>query len=412
MSRTLSLFEGYGIEIELMLVDRETLDVRSIADDVLREAAGADDWIEDYFDGAIGWSNELACHLIELKTSAPVASFEGVADEFERSVARLERLLARRDARVLPSGMHPWMDPAREARLWPHQNAEVYAAYDRLFDCRRHGWANVQAVHLNLPFADEQEFGRLMAAARLVLPLLPAIAAASPFVEGRSTGLLDNRLDFYRTNSARVPAMAGDIIPEPVYGIEEYRREVLGAIEAELRAVGADPALYGQEWTNARGAIARFERMALEIRLLDAQECPRADLAMAAATAGVVRALVEERWSSHAEQRAWPSEPLAELLARTTTSGPRTKLADPEYLALFGSSPERSPTAGALWNELAEQTFAGPPELAAKLELVLKKGTLAQRLLTAVGSRPTRERFRRVMSELAGCPASGRSFLP
>ena len=54
--------------------------------------------------------------------------------------------------------MHPWMDP-RAASLWPHEYGEVYAAYDRIFDCRRHGWANLQSVHLNLPFADEREFG-------------------------------------------------------------------------------------------------------------------------------------------------------------------------------------------------------------------------------------------------------------
>ena len=411
MTRPLSLFEGYGIEIESMIVDAESFDVRPISDQVLRAASGADEWVEDHDDGPIAWSNELVCHLIELKTNGPVASFQGVAAAFERSVANLERLLAEHGARVLPSGMHPWMDPARETRLWPHDHGPVYAAYDRLFDCRRHGWANVQAVHLNLPFADEREFARLMAATRLVLPLLPGIAAASPFVEGRNTGLLDNRLDFYRTNSARIPSMTGDVIPEPIYGFEAYRSEVLGAIDAELRSAGADEALLGQEWTNARGAIARFDRMAVEIRLLDAQECPRADLAMAAAVAGLVRALVEERWSSFEAQSAWPSEPLAELLMHATATGPRTKLEDPAYLALFGRDPERAPTVGALWGALAEETFAGPPELAAKLELVLQKGTLAQRLLAAVGTRPTRERFQRVLAELAECPASGRSFL-
>ena len=43
---------------------------------------------------------------------------------------------------------------------------------------------NIQAVHLTLPFRGASEFGRLMAACRVVLPLLPALAASSPFVEG------------------------------------------------------------------------------------------------------------------------------------------------------------------------------------------------------------------------------------
>ena len=50
----------------------------------------------------------------------------------------------------------------------------MYEAYDRIFDCRGHGWANLQAVHLNLPFSGDEEFGRLHAAIRLVLPIMPA----------------------------------------------------------------------------------------------------------------------------------------------------------------------------------------------------------------------------------------------
>ena len=89
----------------------------------------------------------------------------------------------------MPTGMHPWMDPAREFELWPHGDREIYAAFDRIFDCRGHGWANLQSMHLNLPFADDDEFGRLHAAIRALLPLLPALAASSPFADGHARGL-------------------------------------------------------------------------------------------------------------------------------------------------------------------------------------------------------------------------------
>ena len=36
----LGLFEGWGIELEYMIVDRATLDVRPIGDQLLRAAAG------------------------------------------------------------------------------------------------------------------------------------------------------------------------------------------------------------------------------------------------------------------------------------------------------------------------------------------------------------------------------------
>jgi hypothetical protein len=63
---TYELFEVTGIEIEYMIVDRETLAVRPIADLVL----GADGELEL---GSIACSNELVLHVIELKTNGPGA---------------------------------------------------------------------------------------------------------------------------------------------------------------------------------------------------------------------------------------------------------------------------------------------------------------------------------------------------
>src|SRR2546421_126116 len=122
------------------------------------------------------------------------------------------------------SGLHPWMDPARDMRLGPHEGSEIYETFNRIFGCRGHGWANLQSVHVNLPFADDEEFGRLHAAIRLILPIVPALAASSPFVEGRATGMLDNRLAVHGSNSSRVPSIAGRVVPEPVFSIQRYRR--------------------------------------------------------------------------------------------------------------------------------------------------------------------------------------------
>ena len=411
-AKPLSLFEGYGIEIESMVVDADTLDVRSIVDELLREASGADGWVEDFEDGDIGWSNELVSHVVELKTAGPAPSYAGVAERFVASSRRMGALLAEGwNARLMPTGMHPWMDPARETRIWPHESAPIYRAYDRLFDCRRHGWANLQSVHLNLPFADEHEFARLMAAVRLVLPLVPALAASSPIVEGRATGKLDNRLEFYRTNAERAPSMAAEVIPEPVYGFAEYEQSVLGGVDRELAALGADAVLRGQEWTNARGAITRFDRMAIEIRLIDAQECAAADLAVAAAVSGLVRALVEERWAPLRAQRAWSTTALVELLRGAIRSGPDAPV-DRGYSAVFGLESSGELTMGALWRRVAETTFDGSTELEGALQVVLRDGTLAQRILAALGPAFDRRELKRVYGELCGCLADGRSLRP
>lgn len=409
--KPLSLFEGYGIEIESVVVDKETLEVRPVVDQLLREAGGLGEWIEDYDDGAIGWSNELVAHVVELKTNGPAPTFDGLVADFRASAGRADALLKRTSqARLMPTGMHPWMDPRVETKLWPHESGPVYREYHRLFDCFRHGWANVQSVHLNLPFADETEFARLMAASRLVLPLIPALAASSPIVEGRVTGLLDNRLEFYRTNAQRVPAMAGEVIPEPVYGIAEYRDKILAAVDRGLGEIDADEILRGREWTNARGAIARFDRNAIEIRLIDAQECAAADLAVAALVSAVVRALVEERWASFERQCAVPSRALVDLLAASVRDGPRVEAVPAEIGSLFGVEAGKCATLGRVWESLAESTFDGPSELEPALQVILREGVLAERILTALGPAFDRSRLRAVYAELCECLASGRSF--
>ncbi len=406
----LHLFQAFGIEIELMIVEREFLDVRPICDQLLHKVTGT--WSGDYAAGRIGWSNELALHLVELKSSAPEPTLSGLAAAYQENVRRIDELLSGFGARLCASGMHPWMDPRRETRLWPHEYAEVYRAYDRIFDCKSHGWANLQATHVNLPFSGNEEFGRLHAAIRLVLPLLPVLAASSPVLEGRATGALDNRLEVYRTNGGKVPSMAGRVIPEPVFDIQEYQARILAPIYADLAPHDPEE-LLRFEFANSRGAIARFERDAIEIRLLDAQECPQADLALAFAVGAVVRALVEERWAPFTEQKRWEVEPLAELLWRTTVHGPAAVISDPAYLAVFGRSGASPRTAGELWRELVEEVVAPSPgsdEFLEHLELVLERGTLAQRILRALGGDFSRARLRAVYRELADCLHEGRSF--
>jgi glutamate---cysteine ligase / carboxylate-amine ligase len=406
--RPLALFEGYGIEIEYMLVDAETLDVRSTADELLRTAAGTKEFVADHDDGDIGWSNELVSHVLEFKTAGPVASLAGVDAAFDASLARAQAILARSGARLMPTGSHPWMDPSKETRVWPHEGAEIYRTFDRIFNCRRHGWSNLQSVHLNLSFADEEELGRLLAAARLVLPLLPALAASSPFCEGRATGLLDTRLDHYKQNATLVPAMAGGIIPEPFFTIPEYQAGIFERIDADLLPHDPERLLVGHEWTNARGAIARFDRMALELRLIDTQECPRADIAIAAAASDAMRALVEERWLSWSEQKAFAHAPLAGLLDAAIARGPGAAVADPRFAAAFGAHGAK--TLGEVWAGLLEQAYTGPAVQGEALDLILTEGTLAERILRATGPAPARQKLAEVYGELCRCLVDGRQF--
>jgi gamma-glutamyl:cysteine ligase YbdK (ATP-grasp superfamily) len=402
----LHLFEGYGVELEYMIVDAHTLDVRPIADWLIEAEHGA---IENEIErGAFAWSNELARHVVEIKTNGPVPRLDGLARGFSAETARIDALLAPRGARLLPTGMHPWMDPAREFELWPYGDREIYAAFDRIFDCRGHGWANLQSAHLNLPFADDDEFGRLHAAARALLPLLPALAAASPFVDGAHCGQLDTRLDVYRHNAGRVPSIAGTVVPEPIFTQADYQA-LLASLYADLAPLDPEGTLH-HEWVNARGCIARFDRMALEIRVLDVQECPRADLAIAWAVSRTLRALCDPDPTHQARLCALATAPLADLLARTTAHAERAAVDDAELLRALGLD-GAARTAQEVWQALFDRHLAPDRDGAEHrpaLELLLEEGCLARRIVHRVGEKPTREALTALYRELADCLREGR----
>jgi gamma-glutamyl:cysteine ligase YbdK (ATP-grasp superfamily) len=401
-SAPLGLFEGFGVELEYMIVDAHTLDVRPISDRVLCAVAGS--YVSEHELGALAWSNELALHVIELKTNGPAESLSPLAERFQGHVRQINEILAPLGARLMPTAMHPWMRPEAELKLWPHEYNAVYEAFHRIFDCRGHGWANLQSVHLNLPFADDEQFGRLHAAIRLLLPILPALAASSPVVERRLTGLADNRLDVYRGNCRRVPLVTANVVPEGVFTRNEYDDQILKAMYRQIAPLDPEGTLQ-HEWLNARGAIARFERQTIEIRVLDVQECPAADLAICQAVVGVLEALIAERWSSVARQQSAGVASLAETLTATIRDAEGAVMTDREYLGHFGIKlPGIS--AGDLWRHLMKQI--GALESDPALSIILGEGPLARRIERALHG--DLSRLEAVYGHLCECLAEGRMF--
>lgn len=403
----LHLFDGFGVELEYMIVDRHSLAVAPLADQVLQAQAGS---LQNQVEvGTLCWSNELVLHVIELKTNGPARSLKGLADQFQDSIGQVEAHLAALGGRLMPGGMHPWMDPLTETRLWPHGDSSIYEAYNRIFGCQGHGWSNLQSSHLNLPFQGDEEFGRLHAAIRLLLPLLPALAASSPIVGGRFSGLLDYRLHAYQQNQRKIPQIAGTLIPEPAFTRAAYQQQVLEPIYQAIAPYDPE-ALLQEEWLNSRGAIARFDRCSIEIRLLDIQECPRADLAIIDLLCSVLKAFVEERWSSYEEQKSWAMGPLAKWLAATIGDAGKTRIHAPGYLNLFGFAGKQT-TMGELWQHLAG---ALRPELIARkdqpLSVILNQGTLARRILKTAGTSPTRLQLADIYGRLCDCLSAGEMF--
>ncbi|MEJ2031563.1 MAG: glutamate-cysteine ligase family protein [Deltaproteobacteria bacterium] len=409
-SKQLHLFEGIGIELEYMIVDRQTLAIRPVADEVLRMVTGR--YQSDYEQEDICWSNELALHVVELKTCGPVQDLAETLDRFRRDIARINTLLERSGAMLMPTGAHPWMDPFCETRLWPHEQNVIYEAYHRIFDCRGHGWSNLQSVHLNLPFADDEEFGRLHAAIRVLLPLLPALAASTPIVDLQIKESLDYRLEVYKSNSQRIPSVTGRVVPEPVFTRDEYERRIFVPMYRDIAPFDQEGILR-YEWLNARGAIARFDRSTIEIRIIDVQECPLADLAVASLVFATLKALVAGKWSTLAEQQRWEAEPLAALLDRTIRRAEKTPIEELAYAALFSMEAEKGLTAGKLWQRIFEalkEEGTINPTFFPALDIILTRGSLASRIIGRLGAELTKPAVAEVYNELCSCLAEGRMF--
>lgn len=405
----LSIFEGYGIELEYMIVDAATLDVLPVSDELIKRASGR--YTNDVESDGMGWSNEFVLHVIELRNSEPVPAIDGLDERFAAEVARINGILADMGGMLLPTAMHPWMDPRTETRLWPHRYSRIYNTYHRIFDCRNHGWANVQSSQVNVSFNGDGDFARLHGAVRFLLPLLPALAASSPVVDGRVTGTMDNRLVHYRGNQRIVPSISGEVIPEPVYTGAEYRERVLERMYVEVAPYDPEGILR-HEWLNSRGAIPRFDRSAIEIRLLDVQECPTSDMAIAELVVAALKAVAAERWEGLESVLAWEGGRLGAVLDRTVRDGDEAVIDDGAYLSALGLKVSKA-RASEVWRHLAVEGLTGEfftTKRGAALETILTRGVLARRIIKALGHDPGRERLREVYGELSRCLARGTVF--
>ena len=410
MNNPLDLFEAVGIELEYMIVAQDTLSVMPVADKVLTAKAGK--LVSDLEDGSVGWSNELVLHVIELKTNGPAASFDGLAEAFHRHISEINHLLSPMGGRLMPTACHPWMDPLTETVLWPHEYSPIYEAYDRIFSCQGHGWSNLQSMHINLPFNGDEEFGRLHAAIRLLLPIMPALTAASPILDGKTTGFMDGRMEVYRHNSEKIPSIAGLIIPEPVYDRRTYERDIFQRMYADIAPFDPDNVLQ-DEFLNSRGAIARFERGSIEIRILDIQETPLADVAVAALITAVLKQLCQTQGSALATMQQIGTDQLAGIFLDTIRRAETAVIDNEDYASLLGLKMALPTTVGRFWRALFKKAVAEgaiPDHLQQPLEVILNKGCLSRRILAATGPDPDHEDLKRVYGELCQCLADGTMF--
>lgn len=400
------LFEVFGIELEYMLVNKKNLKIVPQVDELLLLKQG--EITSDVENGEIAWSNELVAHVVELKTNGPAKDLKKLSDQFHQNIVEINELLAAKELQLLPTASHPMMNPLTDTQLWKHSYSEVYALYNRIFNCKGHGWANVQSMHINLPFYEDLEFEKLHAAIRVLLPLLPALAASSPIFEAKLTGFKDSRMQVYKTNQKEIPVLAGKVIPERVFSKAAYYKEIFEPINQAIKPYDTEKILE-HHFLNSRGAIARFDRNAIEIRVLDLQECPKADLAIAMFVIEVLKWMIDHL--DLVQLKLLHEDELFKILNETIRSAEEANIEHVEFLSVLGFT-EKNYTAQEIWKELFEKVADKlNEETQQNLQVILKNGSLSTRILKALGENLSEENMVKVYLKLADCLQENKLFV-
>ena len=408
MKKKYHLFDVYGIELEYMLVNSNTFKVSPKVDELLTLKAG--ELKADIENGDIAWSNELVAHVIELKTNGPTKSTDDLAEKFHANILEIDALLQPFNLQLLGSASHPLMHPNIDTQLWKHSYSEVYALYNTIFNCKGHGWSNVQSTHINLPFYDDIEFEKLHAAIRIILPLLPGLCASSPILEGKITGFKDTRLEFYKTNQKEIPELTGMVIPEGVFSKLDYYVTIFEPIKKAIKPYDKNKIL-DKHFLNSRGAIARFDRSAIEIRLMDIQECPKADIAICAFVIEVLKALVNKEFCSLDAQKLSTKEELFPIFNDAIKHAENSIVENEDYLKLFGLKRQQSINDVWKWLYLAVKSKLHKSHYEA-IELILEQGTLSTRLLKSIGDNTSEKNIISVYRKMQNCLKTNTLFQP
>ena len=313
-----------GTEHEYSINDRNGRPL-AISDRIIERIAGRVDH-EVHF-GGILVSKELQKHAIELIPIRP-GSLSFLENNLYKGLCELYRA-TNNDYGFMGLGMHPLLT-LEETTYWDHDEQEYYQAYDRLFDIKQHGWLNIQALQINIPYADNEELIAMFNKIRSLIPYLVAVSASSPMVEGKLTSYMDNRLVYYRKNQAAIPDICHDILPERLEKVEDYV-QINRKIYSQLKRREAE--ILCREWVNSRGVIVRFTRKCLEVKAIDEQECLHSDMAFSA----FLLALLRSDLSLEEDESA-----LSEMLEKAMRQGVAGMR--PELEKLFAAA-EKSATA-------------------------------------------------------------------
>jgi glutamate---cysteine ligase / carboxylate-amine ligase len=243
-----------GIEEEFAILHTETLDLVPRFEQ-LRAAAEGDAILCE------GITGELISSEIEIVSSAGADLHDALASQRERR-RRLFALAAAQGVALGATGTHPWADYREQAII----DTEHYRRVEE--GLKYVAWRNnTFSLHVHVGVRDADRAVKVCDRLRSVLPLLLAISANSPWLDGRDTGLQSARTQSFTKSFPRCG------IPDAFGGWAAYREYI------ELLVRTRSIVEFTQVWWSVR---PHFRFGTVEVRICDAQATAQESEALAA----------------------------------------------------------------------------------------------------------------------------------
>jgi carboxylate-amine ligase len=233
-----------GIEEEFALLDPATLDLVPRFEELRELARERDPLLADSIAG------ELIRSEIEIVSGRGETFAEALALQRERR-RRLFALAAEASVALSATGTHPWADYREQAII----DTEHYRRVEQ--GLKYVAWRNnTFSLHVHVGVNDIDRAVRVCDRLRPVLPLLLAISANSPYLDGRDSGLHSARTQSFTRNFPRCG------IPDAFGGWAAYRQYIEFLLHTHSIVE------FTQVWWSVR---PHFEFGTVEVRICDAQ---------------------------------------------------------------------------------------------------------------------------------------------
>jgi carboxylate-amine ligase len=233
-----------GIEEEFAILEPTTLDLVPRFERLRARASERDPLLASAITG------ELISSEIEIVSGRGENLLDALSLQRERR-RRLFALASEEGAALGATGTHPWAD----YREQPIIDTEHYRRVEQ--GLKYVAWRNnTFSLHVHVGINDIDRAVRVCDRLRPVLPLLLAVSANSPYLDGRDSGLHSARTQSFTRNFPRCG------IPDAFGGWQAYRQY----IEFLLRT--GSIVEFTQVWWSVR---PHFEFGTVEVRICDAQ---------------------------------------------------------------------------------------------------------------------------------------------